>query len=83
MQVKEEKENELKKNKGLKQKIKELTKSFNYSYNGAIDNDKDQGDLHNVIRDFREWLKFYSVERISKGMTNNSTFFPEAAVENK
>lgn len=77
MQLRQQKETEVKKNKGLKQKLKELSKNFNYNYNVSMENEKDKEDLNKVLKDFRDWLKFFAVPRISKGMMNNNTFFPE------
>lgn len=36
--LKHDKESEIKKTSGLKQKLKELSKNYNYSYNMSVDN---------------------------------------------
>ena len=78
--LKNEKEAETKKTAGLKQKLKELAKNYNYTYNVTADNERDKQDLNKVLKDFRDWLKFISVPRVSKGMMNDNTFFPEMVV---
>lgn len=47
-----------------------------------MENEKDKQDLNKVLKDFRDWLKFFAVPRVSKGMMNNNTFFPEMTLEN-
>lgn len=79
--LKSEKDIEITKNKGLKQKLKELSKNFNYNYNVSMENQKDKQDLNKVLKDFRDWLKFFAVPRVTKGFMNNNTFFPEMAVD--
>ena len=80
--LKTDRDAEIKKTSGLKQKLKDLSKNYNYSYNASADNETNKQDLSQILKDFRDWLQFITVPRMAKGMMNNNTFFPEMIIQN-